>query len=110
MQENRDRLVIKDSYKTRWIFGKKRHLEKTTLIYSMWEGCLADVKQFWEDNNVPILQVHCSGHAYIEDLQKFVGVIKPKFTIPVHTFFPEKYPELLGSNVMRVKDGDVMEI
>lgn len=110
MQGIRDRLVIKDSYRTRWIFSKKKHLENTSLIYSMWEGYLPDVKPFWDKNNVPVLQVHCSGHAYIEDLKKFAKAIKPKYIIPVHTFFPEKYPELLGSNVKFIKDKETVEV
>lgn len=110
MRGVRDRLVIKDSYRTRWIFSKKRHLENTSLIYSMWEGYLPDVKPFWDENNVPVLQVHCSGHAYIEDLKKFTKAIKPNYIIPVHTFFPEKYPELLGSNVKFIKDKETVEI
>ena len=110
MQDIRDRLVIKDTYKTRWIFSKKKHLQNTTLIYSMWEGYLSEVKSFWDENDVTILQVHCSGHAYVEDLQKFVKAINPKHIIPVHTFFPEKYSELLGSNIRMVKDGQIVEI
>ena len=110
MQDVRHRLVIKDSYLTRQIFSKKRHLEETTLIYSMWDGYFPDVKPFWEDNNVPVLHVHCSGHAYIDDLKRFVRAIDPKFIIPIHTFFPEKYPELFGDNVKIVKDGEMFEI
>lgn len=110
MQGVRDRLVIKDSYRTRWIFSKKKHLENTSLIYSMWEGYLPDIKMFWNKNDVPILKVHCSGHAYIEDLKKFAKAIKPKYIIPVHTFFPEKYPELLGNNVKLIKDKETVEI
>ena len=110
MQDVRDRLVIKDSYRTRQIFSKKGHLEETTLIYSMWEGYFPDVEPFWEENKVPVSNVHCSGHAYIDDLKKFVGAIGPEFIIPIHTFFPEKYPELFGDNVKIVKDGEMVEI
>lgn len=110
MQENRNRLVIKDSFLTRQIFSKKGHLEETTLIYSMWERYFADVKEFWEKNDVPVLHVHCSGHAYIDDLKIFVRAMEPEFVIPIHTFFPEKYPELFGDNVRIVKDGEVVEI
>ena len=110
MQGIRDRLVIKDSSTTRRVFSKKGHLERTTLIYSMWEGYLPDVKTFWDENRVPILQVHCSGHAYIDDLQRFAAAIRAKCIIPIHTFFPEKYFELLGSNVKLVKDREALEI
>jgi len=110
MQAARNRLVIKDSYRTRWIFSRKRHLANTTLIYSMWEGYLPDVKPFWDKNKVPVLQVHCSGHAYVGDLERFAAAIKPEFIIPIHTFFPEKYHDLFGSNIKLVKDGQPVEI
>jgi len=110
MQDMRNRLVIKDSYKTRWIFSKKRHLEGTTLIYSMWEGYWPDVKGFWDENNVPALHVHCSGHAYIDDLKTFAGALKPRHIIPIHTFFPEEYTKHLGASVILVKDGDTIDI
>ena len=80
------------------------------MIYSMWEGYFSDVKPFWEDSKVPVLHVHCSGHAYIDDLKRFVGAIRPGFVIPIHTFFPEKYPELFGDNVKIVKDREMVEI
>ncbi len=100
----RDKLVIKDTYMTRTIFGKKKALTNTELIYSMWEGYLDDMKPFWEKYEVPISKVHSSGHAYIEELKTFVKAVNPKYIIPNHTFYPEKYRELLGDNVMLVKD------
>lgn len=100
----RDKLVIKDTYMTRTIFGKKKALTNAELIYSMWEGYLDDMKPFWEKYEVPISKVHSSGHAYIEELKTFVKAVNPKYIIPNHTFYPEKYRELLGDNVMLVKD------
>jgi len=110
MRELRNKLVVKDAYLTRKIFSKKKDLEKTTLIYSLWEGYLPDVKPFWNRNNVPIVEVHCSGHAYVEDLQKFVKAVASEFIVPIHTFSPEKYSESLGSNVKIVGDGETVEI
>ena len=49
-------------------------------------------------------------HAYIADLQRFVEALKPRNIIPIHTFFPEKYSECFGGNIMFVKDGDTVEI
>ena len=104
IQSMRNKLVIKDTYLTRTIFGNKKALNDTELIYSMWEGYLDDVKPFWEKHEVPISKVHSSGHAYIEELKTFVKAVNPKFIIPNHTFYPEKYRELLGYNIMLVKD------
>lgn len=110
MQDIRNRLVIKDSYRTRTILSREIGLQKTTLIYSLWSGYLPERRFFWDENSVSIVEVHCSGHAYVDDLKKFVGAIKPEFIIPVHTFFPEKYPELFGDNVKIVKDREMVEI
>lgn len=104
IQSIRNNLVIKDTYLTRTIFGKKKAFTNTELIYSMWEGYLDDMKPFWEKYEVPISKVHSSGHAYIEELKPFVKAVNPKYIIPNHTFYPEKYRELLGDNVMLVKD------
>ncbi|MDQ7786566.1 MAG: MBL fold metallo-hydrolase RNA specificity domain-containing protein, partial [Thermodesulfovibrionales bacterium] len=79
-------------------------LTDTDLIYSMWEGYWDDMNPFWKKYGVPIIQVHTSGHAYIEEMKSFVEAAKPKHIIPNHTFYPEKYRELLGDNVMLLKD------
>jgi len=100
----RNKLVIKDTFLTRNIFAKKKALTNAELIYSMWGGYLADVKPFWDKHKIKIIHVHSSGHAYIEELQSFVRAVKPKHIIPNHTFFPERYFDILGGNVMLVKD------
>lgn len=110
MRELRNRLVVKDTYLTRKIFSRKKDLENTTLIYSLWSGYLPEVKPFWDRNNVAVIEVHCSGHAYVDDLEEFVRAIAPNFTVPIHTFFPERYSESLGSNVKIVGDGEMVEI
>jgi len=99
-----NKLVIKDTFLTRNIFAKKKALTNAELIYSMWEGYLPDVKPFWDKYKVKIINVHSSGHAYVEELQSFVKAVKPKHIIPNHTFFPERYSAILGNNVMLLKD------
>jgi ribonuclease J len=64
-------------------------VSNSTLVYSMWEGYLLEVEPFWEKYNVPIIEVHSSGHANIEELQMLVKAVKPKYIIPNHTFYPE---------------------
>jgi len=71
---------------------------------------LAEVKPFWDKHNVPIVRIHSSGHAYIEELQKFVKAINPKYIIPNHTFYPEKYFEHFRSKIKIVNDKETVEI
>lgn len=110
MQSIRNQLLVKDSYTTRWIFGKKKDMVNSTLIYSMWDGYLAEVRPFWDKHNVPIVRIHSSGHAYIEELQKFEKAINPKYIIPNHTFYPEKYFEHFRSKIKMVNDKETVEI
>jgi ribonuclease J len=110
MQSIRNRLVVKDSYTTRRIFANKKDMVNSTLIYSMWEGYLPDVEPFWDKHNVQIVKIHSSGHAYIEESQKFVKAINPKCIIPNHTFYPEKYFDLFGSRVKIVGDKETINI
>jgi len=40
---------------------------------------------------------HTSGHATVEDLQKFAAAFKPKMLAPIHTEFSGKYEELFDN-------------
>jgi len=110
MQGIRTRLVVKDSYATRHVFARRKALRDTKLIYSMWDGYLPDAEGFWKEHGVPIMKIHTSGHAYIKELQEFVKAINPKYIIPNHTFYPEKYFELFGSKTKIVNDKETAEI
>jgi ribonuclease J len=110
IQSKRDQIIIKDSYSTRMYFTKKNGLTGATLIYSMWDGYLPEAEPFWDKYKVPIVKIHTSGHACIEDLQKFVKAINPTYIIPNHTFFPEKYLELFGAKTRIINDKETVEI
>ena len=108
--ETKNNLVIKDNYLTRNVFAKKKEIASSKLIYSMWEGYLPDVKPFWGKYNIPIIKIHTSGHAYIEELQKFVKAIKPKNIIPNHTFYPESYDKIFKNKIIRLKDKQITNL
>ncbi|MBU4012971.1 MAG: hypothetical protein KJ550_05845, partial [Proteobacteria bacterium] len=108
--ELKDKIVIKDNYLTRTVFAKKKDIADSKLIYSMWDGYLPEVEPFWAEHKIPIIQVHTSGHAYIDELQKFVKAIKPKCIIPVHTFYPKEYGKIFEENVMQVEDRQTINL
>ncbi|MBI5375604.1 MAG: MBL fold metallo-hydrolase [Candidatus Schekmanbacteria bacterium] len=86
-------------------------IEKSTVIYSMWDGYLKEKSskkflEFVEEKEISFIKLHTSGHADIKTLQKVVNKIKPKMIIPIHTFSPEKYSEIFpGVNVFEASDG-----
>ena len=110
IQELKDKIVIKDNYLTRTVFAKKKDITDSKLIYSMWDGYLPEVEPFWAEYKIPIIQIHTSGHAYIDELQKFVKAIKPKCIIPVHTFYPKEYGKIFEENVMQVEDRETIDL
>ena len=80
------------------------------IIYSMWGGYLTDkFKNYCDKKKLAIEQVHTSGHATIEDLKAFARALEPKLLIPIHTFEPERFPDLF-KNVKLLKDREVFKL
>lgn len=102
-------LVIKENYMIRIFLKNKGMLKNATNIYSMWDGYLKS-DNFWIDNGVPVIKIHCSGHAYREDLVKLVEALKPKRLIPNHTFHPESFLGLFDEKVLLLQDGQALEL
>jgi ribonuclease J len=83
-------------------------------IYSQWEGYWEQgaydmVKVWLERNSIPKHSIHTSGHASPTELKKLVSAINPDKVVPIHSFFPEKYPELFP-NVEAHNDGEWWEV
>jgi ribonuclease J len=80
--------------------------EGAKIIYSMWGGYLTDeFKHFCSDKQIEIEQVHTSGHAVLNDLQRFAKALSPKCLVPIHTFEAARYSEFF-ENVKIVNDGE----
>ncbi|MBN2340880.1 MAG: MBL fold metallo-hydrolase [Deltaproteobacteria bacterium] len=83
-------------------------------IYSQWEGYWEQgaynmVKDWLERHAIPRHSIHTSGHASLVDLKKLVAAINPRKVVPIHTFMPERYPELFP-NVEAHDDGEWWEV
>ncbi|MFC1865153.1 MBL fold metallo-hydrolase [Chloroflexota bacterium] len=104
-------LLAKDSQYFRILCNKLHPKIKASAIYSMWHGYLerSDLVQFLEAHDVPIQEIHTSGHAYLSQLKRLANALKPSFIIPIHTFYPEKYSEIF-SNVIQLKDGEMIDL
>ena len=103
---HKERMVVLDSTFVRKQFGRRGYLKDAMLIYSLWDGYLEDVKPFWDDHGVHIKKLHSSGHASVDELKQFVSALKPARIIPIHTKHPEKFHEHFGDIVMKVSDGE----
>ncbi|MBC8178995.1 MAG: MBL fold metallo-hydrolase [Deltaproteobacteria bacterium] len=89
-------------------------LSGATYIYSQWEGYWEQgsydmVKDWLERHSIPKFSIHTSGHASPSELKKLVSAISPLNVVPIHSFFPEKYPELFP-NVEAHNDGEWWEV
>lgn len=80
------------------------------IIYSMWGGYLTEeFRQHCKAKGLVIEQAHTSGHAVLNDLQRFAKALNPKSLVPIHTFMPRSYLELF-ENVNIVHDGEILVI
>src|SRR6266702_112391 len=88
-----------------------KKLEQCCVIYSMWSGYLEEPKyrEIKQNPKVDFHEIHTSGHAIREDLQRFAAALKPKRLIPVHTEKAEEY-ENFFENVFALKDGETLQI
>lgn len=107
-----DKIILaKDSRYFRIVMDRLSQDSKGKAIYSMWHGYLerSDLRKFLQSHRIELTEIHTSGHAYINQLKKLAGALKPRFIIPMHTFYPEKYSDLFP-NVIQLKDGEEMTV
>jgi ribonuclease J len=91
------------------------------IIYSQWLGYLkyADSGNRYVDTmssfhqgeiaGIVFSYAHTSGHATVQDLQRFAHAIKPKMLVPIHTEFGHLYSDFFD-NVIQFEDGKTYEI
>lgn len=91
------------------------------VIYSQWLGYLKSADngnryidaissfQRGEIRGVVFTYAHTSGHATVQDLQRFATAIKPKILVPIHTEFGHRYSEFFD-NAIQFEDGKTYEI
>ena len=82
-------------------------------IYSQWDGywdqgSYDETKGWLERHSIPKHGIHTSGHASPVDLKRLVAAVNPRRVVPIHSFMPERYPELFP-NVETHQDGQWWE-
>jgi len=78
-------------------------------IYSQWEGYLENnnLQDTLKQKGITLEKIHTSGHAPEQDLQRLVDGFKPKYIIPIHTFYPKDYQLLFpDDNIHLLNDGE----
>lgn len=104
-------LLAKDSRYFRNLITKLKESSKAMSVFSMWHGYLerSNLQEFLGSNDIPIKEIHTSGHAYIPELQMLVSALKPHWIIPIHTFYPEKFNDMFP-NIIQVEDGQTISL
>lgn len=93
-------------------FLRKITASDIKLISSVWSGYWEEQQSArfrdWAEHHTTILpDIHTSGHADTESLQKIVQYVRPRTLIPVHTNSPERFAELFPDcEVVSAKDGE----
>ncbi len=90
-------------------------LSDSVWVYSMWKGYLErseplqNLKQWTEDNEIPLKFRHTTGHAQIEDLKRLARALSPQVLIPIHSYHRELFLDYFG-NVHSLEDGEKFEV
>jgi ribonuclease J len=74
-------------------------LENASAVWSLWPGYLDSpsgeaIVRILREHDVPLVHVHSSGHARIEDLQALAEAIAPRRIVPIHTSAPTRFKRL----------------
>jgi ribonuclease J len=88
--------------------------QKTLCLYSRWTGYLdrpdwQTIKAALHQAQGKLVEAHTSGHIYAEDIADFIRTTQPKILIPIHTFEPERFSEILPSTILP-RDGEPIVI
>lgn len=89
-------------------------LDKPLFVYSMWKGYKENDKMNNDLNkitsmNIPILDIHTSGHATSKDIDDIIKATNPDKIIPIHTQNKEQF-KLKYTSVVSVEDGDTVVV
>ena len=89
-------------------------LERATCVWSLWSGYLDEwsgrrLRAFLDEHDIPLRQIHTSGHASVADLGRLVDALDSPRVVPIHTFGGEAYPAAFGTVDVKA-DGEWWEV
>lgn len=93
---------------------KRGCLEGATAVWSQWSGYLQQpgsnrLLDFLRKYEIPLIQHHASGHAYLPDLQRLTRALAAKRVVPIHSFAPHRFPEFFD-RVEQHDDGEWWDV
>jgi len=110
-KRNRILMLARDNSIFPAIIKKVKNTEGAIAVYSMYHGYLKEkFTTFCQNKRLAIEEVHTSGHISLRDLEKLVGAIKPGRILPVHTVAANRFSELWGDKVIKIKNGESIEV
>ena len=89
-------------------------LDGAQVVWSMWPGYLREesggrLTKFLDDQGIPLVIHHSSGHAFIANLQRLCEALAPSRLVPMHSFAGDRFGDFFPS-VDRQRDGDWWEV
>ena len=86
----------------------------SVFITSLWSGYRnkeTALFKYLQENSIPQMEIHTSGHADVQSLQRIVEYVKPKCLIPIHTDAPQQFVKVFtNTEVLLLDDNKVFEI
>jgi len=73
-------------------------LDGAQVVWSQWPGYLraesdGRLTKFLDDQGIPMVIHHSSGHAFIADLQRLCEALDPSRLVPIHSFAGDRFGE-----------------
>jgi ribonuclease J len=83
-------------------------------VWSLWPGYLLRpgenrLSEFLTQHNIPMVQHHASGHAYLPDLQRLTRAVAARRVVPIHSFAPHRFKEFFD-RVELHQDGEWWDV
>jgi ribonuclease J len=114
LAEQADELVMTFRHSMATDLDSADCLTDAQAVWSLWPGYLDSLSgtrlRNWLDQRaIPLTLVHSSGHASVEDLQRFATAVSARQVVPIHTSAPERFAGLFSSVALR-DDGEWWEV
>ncbi len=93
---------------------KARCLVGATAVWSLWPGYLqrpgeTRLLRFLTQHDIPMVQSHASGHAYLPDLQRLTRAVAARRVVPIHSFAPHRFKEFFDGVELH-QDGEWWDV